>query len=174
MLIARMSRAKDQAQRTTCTGNLKQLGLANHMYLDDNRGIMAYANWDGGNASAVDSGWLYTFPNKITGSSSIPDPYKLPGNGYSAPDAWKTGVWFPYMGNPNSYLCPVDIQSPDYAKEPVSDSPGAGGQPNKLSTYVMNGSVCSFMDPPSPKIELTNLVADVLPAVGAGRASSEL
>jgi prepilin-type N-terminal cleavage/methylation domain-containing protein/prepilin-type processing-associated H-X9-DG protein len=154
MLLPALSRAKDQAQRTTCTGNLKQLGLANHMYLDDNRNIMAYPNWDGGTANAQDTGWLYSLPNKLTGSSSIPDPFKLP-TGYSAPDAWKTGVWYAYMNNPNSYLCPVDIQSKDYAQEPVSDTPGSGGRPNKLSTYVMDGAACSFTDPPSPKIEFT-------------------
>jgi len=113
-------------------------------------------NWDGGTASAEDTGWLYTLPNKMTGSSSIPDPFKLPA-GYSAPDAWKTGVWFAYMQNPNSYLCPVDIQSKDYAEEPVSDTAGSGGRPNKLSTYVMDGAACSFTDPPSPKIEFTDI-----------------
>ncbi|MGO8698725.1 MAG: prepilin-type N-terminal cleavage/methylation domain-containing protein [Limisphaerales bacterium] len=156
MLLPALSRAKDQAQRTTCTGNLNQLGLASHMYLDDNLGVMAYANWDGGNAGSPDPGWLYSFPNKLTGSSSIPDPFKLPA-GYSSADAWKTGAWYPYMNSPNSYLCPVDIQSPDYAKEPVSDTAGGGGRPNKLSTYVMDGAASAFTDPPSKKVTLTQI-----------------
>jgi prepilin-type N-terminal cleavage/methylation domain-containing protein len=156
MLLPALARSKDQAQKTVCTGNMKQLGVAQHLYLDDNRNIMAYPGWDGGNASSPDPGWLYSFPNKMTGSSSIPDPFKLPA-GYVQADAWKTGVWYNYDPNPNAYLCPVDIQSPDYAKEPISDTPGAGGRPNKLSTYVMDGSASSFMDPPSPRILITGI-----------------
>ena len=138
MLLPALSRAKDQAQRTTCTGNLKQLGLANHMYLDDERNVMAYPNWDGGTASAVDPGWLYSFPNKITGSSTIPDPFAMP-KGWDSTAAWQTGVWFHYMSNPNSYLCPVDIQSPTYVKKERN---------NELSSYVMNGSVVYFQEGP--------------------------
>jgi len=156
MLLPALARSKDQAQRTTCTSNLKQLGLAEHMYQDDSRDTMAYPNWDGGGASAPDYGWLYSFPNKITGSDAIPNPFAMPP-GMAPSAAWQTGEWYNYNPNQNAYLCPVDIQSKDYAEIPVSDTPGAGGRPNKLSTYVMNGSACSFDDPPSPRIKSINI-----------------
>jgi prepilin-type N-terminal cleavage/methylation domain-containing protein/prepilin-type processing-associated H-X9-DG protein len=151
MLLPALARSKDQAQRTICTGNQKELGIAGHMYNDDNREVMAYPGWDGGSASAPDYGWLYSFPNKITGSASIPNPFAMPP-AYVPADAWKTGGWYNYNPNSKAYLCPVDIQSPDYAKPPSQ-----GGRNNKLSTYVMNGSACSFMDPPSPKIKITSI-----------------
>jgi prepilin-type N-terminal cleavage/methylation domain-containing protein/prepilin-type processing-associated H-X9-DG protein len=153
MLLPALARAKDQAQRTTCTSNLKQLGIAEHMYNDDNRDVMALPNWDGGSggtAAQPDNGWLYTLPNALWGDS-IPDPFALPA-GTSPGTAWQTGVWFHYNSAQNAYLCPVDIQSSDYAK-----LPSAGGRNNKLSTYVMNGSACSFTDPPSPKIKSTDI-----------------
>jgi prepilin-type N-terminal cleavage/methylation domain-containing protein len=70
MLLPALARAKDQAQKTTCTSNQKQLGIAEHMYNDDNRDYMAFPNWDGGTGGSAehpDAGWLYTLPNSLGG-----------------------------------------------------------------------------------------------------------
>ena len=48
LLLPALARAKEQAVHTTCTGNMKQMGLACHMYCDDNRDVLAFCNWDGG------------------------------------------------------------------------------------------------------------------------------
>jgi prepilin-type N-terminal cleavage/methylation domain-containing protein len=145
MLLPALARAKDQAQKTTCTNNLKQMGLALHMYGDDNRDGMAFPNWDGFSTAQPGGGWLYTVVN-----GSGPDPF-LPPYTQNPASAWTNGLWWSYVHNQNSYLCPVDILSPDYARIPPSDTPGAGGRPNKLSTYVMNGAVCGYGEnPPSP------------------------
>jgi len=143
MLLPALAKSKDQAQKTICTNNLKQMGLAMHMYGDDNKDGMAFPNWDGFNAD--DNGWLYSVVN-----GNGPDPFLAP---YSAnpQSAWTNGLWWNYIHNQNSYLCPVDVtRSKDYAELPPSATPGAGGRENKLSTYVMNGSVCDFAGPPSP------------------------
>jgi prepilin-type N-terminal cleavage/methylation domain-containing protein/prepilin-type processing-associated H-X9-DG protein len=150
MLLPALARSKDQAQRTTCTSNLKQLGLAQHMYNDDNRDVMAWVNWDGGSAEYPPGGWLYTLPNALWGDQ-VPDPFALP-SGIAPATAWKTGLWYHYNSSPNAYLCPVDIQSKDYAELPTQNN-GGNGRNNKLSTYVMNGSACSFTGPPGPKIK---------------------
>jgi prepilin-type N-terminal cleavage/methylation domain-containing protein len=146
MLLPALARAKDQAQRTTCTNNLKEMGLALHMYGDDNRDGMAFPNWDGFTTEQPGGGWLYTVVN-----GTGPDPFVAPWKNSSPQSAWTNGLWWNYIHNPNSYLCPVDIQSKDYAEVPVSDTAGAGGRPNKLSTYVMNGAVCAYgASPPNP------------------------
>jgi prepilin-type N-terminal cleavage/methylation domain-containing protein/prepilin-type processing-associated H-X9-DG protein len=145
MLLPALARAKDQAQKTTCTNNQKQLAAAFHMYGTDNKDVMAWPNWDNGQDEELPGGWLYTLPN-IGWGDAIPDPFKLP-EGYGKQSAWKTGLWFNYMPNPNAYLCPVDIQSETYAKEPTSDTAGPGGRQDKLSSYVMDGVVCNFSDP---------------------------
>ncbi len=146
MLLPALARAKDQAQRTTCTNNLKEMGIAMHLYGDDNRDGMAFPNWDGFSTEQPGGGWLYTVIN-----GTGPDPFIAPWKNSSPQSAWTNGLWWNYIHNPNSYLCPVDIQSKDYAEIPVSDTPGAGGRPNKLSTYVMNGAVCGYGEnPPSP------------------------
>jgi len=150
MLLPALARAKDQAQKTTCTNNQKQLGIAMHMYVDENRDAMAWPNWDGGSDEESPGGWLYTLPNTGWGDS-IPNPFALP-SGYSQASAWQSGLFYHSMSNPNAYLCPVDIQSPDY-----KEAPSSGGRNNKLSSYVMDGSVCGFADPPAPTAKSTQI-----------------
>jgi prepilin-type N-terminal cleavage/methylation domain-containing protein len=135
MLLPALAKAKAKAQSTQCVSNLKQMGVCNRMYVDDNTDHLCWPNWDGGTAGKA-SGWIYQVPN---GASDIPDPYNDPTYDKSFPSAWQTGQWYKYCQNPNVFLCPVDIQSPDY-KEPFS----SGGRNNKLSTYVQDGAVVAF------------------------------
>src|ERR1035438_6130770 len=58
MLLPALAKAKAKAQSTRCVNNLKQLGLANRMYCDDNSDHLPYPNWDGGNSAAAPQGWL--------------------------------------------------------------------------------------------------------------------
>jgi prepilin-type N-terminal cleavage/methylation domain-containing protein/prepilin-type processing-associated H-X9-DG protein len=138
MLLPALAKAKARAQGIQCVNGLKELGVADRMYIDDNNDHFAYPNWDGGNNTAAPAGWLYT-PSAAegTGGQDIPDP--INGTLKNTPiAAWQTGLWFKYCNNQNSYLCPVDIQSKDYLPAPPT------GRANKLSTYVMDGSVVGF------------------------------
>jgi prepilin-type N-terminal cleavage/methylation domain-containing protein len=137
MLLPALATAKAKAQRITCTNNQKQLVTAMHMYADDNTDRLPFANWDGG--AFVTAGWLYTPVN-----GAIPDPgpkgtYNNVGPGRMVVDAYKTGLYYSYMPNPKSYLCPVDIQSKTYAV-PSSQ----GGRNNRMSSYVWDGAACGY------------------------------
>ncbi len=129
MLLPALSSAKDKAVRTTCLNNQRQLMLAMKMYADDNLDQLPYPNWDGGSAGAT-KGWLYTgnVPNLLV------VPYKDNNSlGYTG------GVWYPYLNNPKTYQCPVDIKSKYY---PL--------RINKLSSYVMNGASINYGNSPRP------------------------
>ena len=131
ILLPALSLAKQQALKTQCINNQKQLGAANAMYVSDNKDWLAFCNWDNGNALAAPTGgsaqgWLYT----CTGV--VPDPTKLPWSN-NIVSAYSGGAWWPYMGNPKSYLCPVDILSKYYSQ-----------RVNKLCSYVMDGAAAGF------------------------------
>jgi prepilin-type N-terminal cleavage/methylation domain-containing protein len=151
LLLPALAKAKARAQNIRCVNNLKQMGIANRMYCDENNDTLAYPNWDGGANAAAPQGWLYSMnPQKGEpsgfASGACPDPYSAakPYNVLTSPvsgfTAWQGGVWFKFINNYASYLCPVDVSSSlDYL--PPSS---AGGRDNKLSTYVMDGAVEAY------------------------------
>ena len=154
MLLPALTKAKAKAQNIRCVNNLKQLGLANRMYCDDNTDHLAYPNWDG-NGSGNDGppGWLYSsraadFTSEgFTGApaGTAPNPYDVTYWKNNPVNASKTGLWFKYVNNPNSFLCPVDISSKTF-----TTPTGPGGRVNKLSSYVMDGSVVNFSGSVAP------------------------
>ena len=119
MLLPALSKAKEQGMLTSCINNNKQLALAMHMYVGDNRDYMAYPNW--GNS---DVGWLYAPTN------GVPPPL----NPQSPQKPYLGGLFWPYIQNVKSYVCPTDYSNTVYW--PIRS--------DKLSTYVMNGAVCEF------------------------------
>jgi prepilin-type N-terminal cleavage/methylation domain-containing protein/prepilin-type processing-associated H-X9-DG protein len=131
LLLPALSAAKGKALATTCTNNQKQCGLAAALYSGDNTDFMAYPNWDGGGGDIP--GWLYT-PN-----GTVPDPNKSPYNNPPGSDtAWHTGLYWKYMPNSKTFLCPVDIKSQDYINDLRN---------NELSSYVQDGASCGFPNP---------------------------
>src|SRR3954452_1530336 len=55
MLLPALNKAKGAALRIQCLSNQKNIGLAFHMYANDNRELMVFPNW-----GANPVGWLYT------------------------------------------------------------------------------------------------------------------
>lgn len=119
MLLPALARAKEKAQRTACINNLKQIGLAMHMYADDNQDRMAYPGW-----ANTHPNWLYSPTNGRPPQPMITNE-TLPYLG---------GQFWPYLNSHKVYVCPTDKTNTVLWKQ----------RDNKLSTYTMNGAVCNY------------------------------
>lgn len=139
MLLPALNNAKMSARRATCLNNLRQIGLAFHMYGGDYNDGVPWANW-GAPFQGVTylPGWLYT-------PTAAGVPPQLTQNPYQANHrlAYETGLLFPYTKSMGVYRCPLQSTNvgTKYYNE-VLNSPGKNQ--NGLSTYIMNGSVCSM------------------------------
>jgi prepilin-type N-terminal cleavage/methylation domain-containing protein len=150
MLLPALSSAKSKGLAIACLNNLHQMGLASNMYTGDNSDRLAFSNFDGG--APVEPGWLYTvdkthiIPNAFDYQTQHPD--WNPVNTHAT--VFGGGLWYQYMPNPNAYYCPVDIRSPSFTTR--------GGRVNKLSSYVMDGSVAGFKQTPNTPTAKTSQI----------------
>ncbi|MCC6234910.1 MAG: type II secretion system protein [Verrucomicrobiales bacterium] len=120
MLLPALAAAKEKGSRTYCINSNRQLGLAMHLYADDNADQMPWPNW----GNEVGPGWLY----QPTGGRA-PDPLKT--------NEWKfieAGLYWPYLRERKVYNCPLDQTNHVSWKS----------RQQRLSSYIMNGAVCSF------------------------------
>ncbi len=122
LVLPGLAASNSGSSRAVCFNNMRQMGLAMSMYAGDYRDYLAFCNWDGGYAPG--QGYLY-------GPGQAPDPTVLPPSSSSA--AWKQGLWFKYINDPNAYLCPLDVRQTNYIR-----------RNNKLCSYVMNGAAAGF------------------------------
>jgi prepilin-type N-terminal cleavage/methylation domain-containing protein/prepilin-type processing-associated H-X9-DG protein len=131
LLLPALSRAKQQAQGTSCITNLKQLTLAWTLYNTDFKEnfVINGNNGDspGGTANApnpVDPQWV---PDDMSEGAAVA------GEQISLP--WlRAGLLYPYVGSPASYRCPADPST--YHNGQVYPAGGAGT--NRVRSVSMN------------------------------------
>ena len=131
LLLPTLAKAKERAARTACVSNLRQLGLAMTMYTQDNSDYMPWAQWH----NSFGPSWLYMPKGGVA-----PDPYKLVGGVLvdNPPDMpfIEQGLYYSYIRNRQVYYCPLDRkEKPDFIY-----------RIQRVSSYIMNGSVCRFTD----------------------------
>jgi len=148
MLLPALASAKDNAKRTVCINNERQLIMAAHLYANDFNDRLPYPNW---NPPWI-QGWLYDGT-----AGSPPDltvaPYNINPNAAYAGGITgnKGGLLWPYIKNILNYKCPTDLST---------TTPGYLIRPNKLSTYVMSGALCGFGALASSSYKLTDFRQD--------------
>jgi prepilin-type N-terminal cleavage/methylation domain-containing protein len=123
VLVPALAAGRSDSARAVCLNNLRQLGTAELMYASEYSDYIPFPNW----GISTSPGWLYANTN-----NSIPDPTSLAFSNNPAA-AYRGGLWFEYVRNPKTYLCPTDVESRWFPQ-----------RPNKLCSYVMNGAVCGY------------------------------
>jgi len=134
ILLPALSRAREQAQRTKCMANERQIITATIMYSNEYKGYLPFCNWfsyERGSAQGPEftqkPGWLYslrlaTFPQDFT-----------------RPDFVETGLLWPYLKTEEVYRCPMDVNGPWISGGAQKDQSTL-----TLTNYLMNGAGCSY------------------------------
>lgn len=115
LLLPALSRGKELARATACLSNLRQLGIAAHVYSVDNNGTLPDFR-----------GWLARSSSNYMEGPIIPDADIT------------TGELYPYLKNKKVYLCPTD----KVALNPKAGVSSQGGPPVRGSSYAMNCLLC--------------------------------
>ncbi len=134
LLLPVLSKAKQKAWRSVDLNNLKQSGVAVHLYTADNQDWMPWPNWMSGEENTYQTGWLYALDSTASGSAR----FKV-----------NTGSFWPLLCDQKMYFCPSDDTNSLMFQ--------ARGQ--KISSYVMNGAVCGYGRGLNPPLKISALPA---------------
>jgi prepilin-type N-terminal cleavage/methylation domain-containing protein len=148
ILLPALAKAKKTAQRAKCLNNLRQFGLAVHLYTNDNQDHLPNPNW-GATGTGNTPGWLYT-----PAAGNVPPTKAYPTANFAL--MYAQGVLWDYLKNIDVYWCPTGVATTN-----LPYSVGGGStysvRPNKLSTYLMNGAACGFKTAKNPAFKLTEI-----------------
>ncbi|MFP3937898.1 MAG: prepilin-type N-terminal cleavage/methylation domain-containing protein, partial [Phycisphaerae bacterium] len=126
ILLPALGQARALAKRAVCMTNLKSLGSAMHLYVNDSQGGgMPFVNW--GNGTRHGPGWLYEPPPE--GLSHL--------DAEALRELVETGL-FVSEGDvpPEIFRCPSDDPGPLDPQQPV----------RQITSYGQNGASCGYGD----------------------------
>ena len=133
LLLPALAKAKERAQAITCKNNLKQVGLANQMYVGDFDDHLPYAHLSSG-TSADTNNWMFLLTPFIKQS-------KFSAGSTTEDSDFARSV----------FTCSARLKEP--LDNPAVPPPPFGKSPWKIS-YGMNGATC-FGDCVSPAFVFT-------------------
>jgi prepilin-type N-terminal cleavage/methylation domain-containing protein len=121
MLLPALAKAKVKAVQIKCTGNQKQLMLANTMYITDANEMVPHPNWDFDPAIA---GWLAK---------------PLPSGAFGPATNVQSGVFWKFLTEAQVYRCPADLKTNQTPQNYLFT-----GRGQQLSSYLMNGALVAY------------------------------
>jgi type II secretory pathway pseudopilin PulG len=131
LMLPALANSNSTSARVVCTDNMRRMGAACNLYANDHGDYMALPNW-GTNLQ----GRLWTngaYPSIPLGPGQNLRTPNAQVNWTKAQQYYPLGLWYQYMPNARSYICPLDAKDPTFVY-----------RPNWLCTYVMNGAVSDY------------------------------
>ena len=120
MLLPAVSKAKEQASRTRCISNLKQILLCTIMYTGDNNDYMPYTSWSSDTFDVPN--WMYTRVQTNNPQHMV-----------------ERGQLWPLHSERNLYWCPLDRTNTVFFKQ----------REMKVGSYMMNAAVSAYTTGPT-------------------------
>jgi len=123
ILLPSLAKAQEQGRRTKCLANMKSMGMAFQMYVNENKTSVCAVNWGDSPTTngKVVAGWLYR-----TGLGLFPFASPL------TEAEVEQGAFWPYLKTHGSYRCPG--HSPDIVL----------GKTDSQTSYLMNGAMNGY------------------------------
>ncbi len=131
MLLPALSKAKEQAQRTKCLNNFKQLLLSTALYTGDNEDYMPYTSWSSGTYNVAN--WCYT---RV--ATNRPQH-----------DVTRSQLW-QYHQTRQLVWCPLER----------TNTPAFKQREMQVSSYMMNGAVSAYTTGPAGAPQYSTYKAD--------------
>src|SRR5688572_11353175 len=100
ILLPALGRAREQANRTKCMANHRQLVTVLTMYANENKLSMPFMN-----SNALETGGLYNEPGWLYWVKESPRPRQRD-------DEVQSGMWFKYLKTKEVFRCP--FETPPY------------------------------------------------------------
>jgi len=153
MLLPALARAKQRADSVKCVSNLKQVGTAIQMYVDDNQEILPGPVWAGATASydKINSGYeliyhLVPFLSLPTPSAqtTIAEVFVCPGYEHQAPDVTSLVGRKIYLLN--SDIDPSPNQVPPFGYPPNTGPAILPIKYSTIDTYASKAQVYAITD----------------------------
>jgi prepilin-type N-terminal cleavage/methylation domain-containing protein len=141
ILLPSLNRARGAANLLACESNIRQFGVATHLYVNENRQTLPSPNWKwlivSGSISFTNApvGWAYQYDLPQPGSPEYTQ--WTPPNGQLT-DFVQTGVLWHYLKSTKIYHCPTHT---------MGDTGGSAGisiTADTFFSYVMNGAIDGF------------------------------
>ena len=120
LLLPALAKAKEQAHRTNCMNNMKQISLASAMYQPDNESYMPYPGWCSSTIGLPN--WAYT----------------RRANGRPARDVVHESQLWNYHTSSNILKCSMDYIVKDRMHRNFKQ------RENQVTSYIMNGAFCEY------------------------------
>ena len=120
MLLPALSKAKQQAKRIQCLGNLKQILLSTHLYVLDFNDYLPYTSWSSGTYNQPN--WCYTRTINRTNKDDV-----------------ALGQLWPYHKSRLLYWCPVENTNTIFFRL----------REMQVTSYTMNGVASGFGTSPT-------------------------
>jgi hypothetical protein len=149
MLLPALAKAKDKAQRTECLSNMRQWGLAHHLYAEDYDGRFPNTKVPGHQPNFILGGyytyWIYY--NPAAAGTKLPQQFNFP---FPTQNDWGgIGLLYPQklIGDGKVAFCPALVSkgstkgSQFYSKKGLltaSDAPDDTTNPGSIRTSYIN------------------------------------